>query len=355
LPKQSQGIFVGQAQFENDYDSLLPWQRREIDCARVLEKMRTVLNLVIIAMTALGFASRAQAQMAAAYAITDQTTGYVLDAHKGEEKRQIASLTKIATAKVVLDWATKTNTDLAEQVVIPQEAIEELGGSNPMGLQANDLMSYRDLIYAAMMQSDNIAATTLAYYVGAALRPNGDDRLQELGAVEVFVSQMNALARQLGMERTLFVNPHGLEPRRGLQPYSTALDMAKLTAYAMKEAAFRFYVSQKERKISFNRGGQVYQYLLRNTNDLLGTNEIDGVKTGQTTRSGQCIIISSQRDPEITQQGDKTLVTPRRLNVVVLGATDRSAAATELLQRGWALYDQWAAAGRPGASQGAPR
>ncbi len=317
--------------------------------------MRNIVNIVFIAVTALGFVTGAQAQMAAAYAIADQTTGYVLDAYKGEEKRQIASLTKIATAKVVLDWAAKTNTDLAEQVVIPQQVIEEQSGNNPIGLQANDLISYRDLLYAALMQSDNVAAATLAYYVGGALRPGVDDRLRELSAIEVFASQMNALARQLGMEKTLFVNPHGLEPRKGLQPYSTALDMAKLTAYAMKDAAFRFYVSQKERKVSFNRGGQVSQYLLRNTNDLLGSNGIDGVKTGQTARSGECIIISSQRDPEITQQGSTTLVTPRRLNVVVLGATDRVATANGLLQRGWGLYDQWAAAGRPSANQGVPK
>ena len=299
----------------------------------------------------LGFTSGAEAQIAAAYAIADQTTGYVLEASKGTEKRQVASLTKIATGKVVLDWASKTNTDLAQQVVVPPQAIEESGGTNPMGLLPNDLISYRDLLYAALMQSDNTAAATLAYYVGAALRPAGGDRMRELGAVEVFVSQMNALARQLGMERTLFVNPHGLEPRKGLQPYSTAVDMIKLTSYAMKDAAFRFYVSQKERKISFSRGSQVFQYLLRNTNELVGTEGIDGVKTGRTAKAGDCIIISAQRDPEITQQGGTTLVTPRRLNVVVLAATDRIAAASQLLSRGWTLYDQWAAAGRPTGNQ----
>jgi D-alanyl-D-alanine carboxypeptidase len=220
-----------------------------------------------------------------------------------------------------------------------------------MGLLPNDLISYRDLLYAALMQSDNTAATTLAYYVGAAFRPAGGDRMRELGAVEVFVSQMNALARQLGMERTLFVNPHGLEPRKGLQPYSTAVDMVKLTSYAMKDAAFRFYVSQKERKISFSRGSQVFQYLLRNTNELVGTDGIDGVKTGRTAKAGDCIIISAQRDPEITQQGGTTLITPRRLNVVVLAATDRITAASQLLSRGWTLYDQWAAAGRPTGNQ----
>src|SRR5580692_4733750 len=313
--------------------------------------MRNLVRTLFIALTVLGFTSGAEAQVAAAYVVADQTTGYVLEAYKGEVKRQIASLTKIATGKVVLDWASKTNTDLAEQVVVPPQAIEEAGAVNPMGLLPNDLMSYRDLLYAALMQSDNTAATTLAYYVGAALRPAGGERLRELGAVEVFVSQMNALARTLGMERTLFVNPHGLEPRKGLQPYSTALDMVKLTAYAMKDPAFRFYVSQKERKVSFNRGGQVYQYLLRNTNELVGTEGIDGVKTGRTAKAGECIIISAQRDPEVTQQGSTTLVTTRRLNVVILGATDRIATANQLLGRGWTLYDQWAAAGRPMANQ----
>jgi D-alanyl-D-alanine carboxypeptidase (penicillin-binding protein 5/6) len=317
--------------------------------------MWNVVRSLFVVMAVLRFSSGAEGQMAAAYAVADQTTGYVLDAYKGEEKRQVASLTKIATGKVVLDWASKTNADLAGQVVVPPQAIEEAGGVNPMGLLPNDLISYRDLIYAALMQSDNTAATTLAYYVGAAFRPAGGDRMRELGAVEVFVSQMNALARQLGMERTFFVNPHGLEPRRGTQPYSTAVDMARLTAYAMKDPAFRFYVSQKERKVSFNRGGQVFQYLLRNTNELVGTEGIDGVKTGRTAKAGECIIISSQRDPEVTQQGGTTLVTPRRLNVVVLGASDRIAAAHQLLNRGWTLYDQWAAAGRPMGNQAVQR
>jgi serine-type D-Ala-D-Ala carboxypeptidase (penicillin-binding protein 5/6) len=317
--------------------------------------MRNVVGSLFVAVTVLRLISGAEAQMAAAYVVADQTTGYVLEAYKGEEKRQVASLTKIATGKVVLDWASKTSTDLAGLVVIPPQALEESGGVNPMGLLPNDLMSYRDLIYAALMQSDNTAATTLAYYVGAALRPAGGDRMRELGAVEVFVSQMNALARQLGMERTLFVNPHGLEPRKGLQPYSTALDMSRLTAYAMKDAAFRFYVSQKERKVSFNRSGQVFQYLLRNTNELVGTEGIDGVKTGRTAKAGECIIISSQREPEVTQQGGTTLVTPRRLTVVVLAAGDRITAANQLLSRGWALYDQWAAAGRPMGNQAVQR
>ena len=290
-----------------------------------------------------------RAQVAvAAYALEDHTTGYILESYKGDQKRPIASLTKIATAKVVLDWAQRTNTDLAQQIVVPVQATGP-GLPSAIGLQPNDLISYRDLIYAALLQSDNVAASTLAFYVGSSLRAQGGPEMRDLTAIDAFVTQMNALARELGMEHTLFVNPHGLEPQRGLQPYSTALDLGKLTIYAMRDAAFRFYVSQRERKVVLTRNGQTMQFLLRNTNELLGTAGVDGVKTGTTAKAGHCIILSSQHDPEIKQQGSTTLVTPRRVNVVILGAADRFGAASQLLARAWSLYDQWAAAGRPPA------
>jgi D-alanyl-D-alanine carboxypeptidase (penicillin-binding protein 5/6) len=116
----------------------------------------------------------------------------------------------------------------------------------------------------------------------------------------------------------------------------------------MKNPGFRFVVSQKERKITyFAATGEESQYLLRNTNELVGVNSIDGVKTGQTRKAGGCVIISSAKPPISVQNGDQVIVTPRRLNVVVLGSDDRFGVASGLLQRGWQLYDQWAAAGRP--------
>ena len=93
-------------------------------------------------------------------------------------------------------------------------------------------------------------------------------------AVDYFVLQMNALAQHLGMLRTLFLNPSGVDAKE--KPFSTASDVALLTRYAMNNAGFRFYVSQKEREIEFGRGPGRMRYLLRNTNELLGRNEIDG-------------------------------------------------------------------------------
>jgi D-alanyl-D-alanine carboxypeptidase len=157
---------------------------------------------------------------------------------------------------------------------------------------------------------------------------------------------MNALAKTLGMERTHFVNPHGIDEGVRPLPYSTAADLARLARYAVNKAGFRFYVSQKERQITFNRGGKKLGYMLRNTNELLGTNGVDGVKTGRTARAGDCLILSASRESQLIQEGTKTAVIPRHLVIVILGSSDRFGEGAQLLARGWQLHDQWAAGGR---------
>jgi D-alanyl-D-alanine carboxypeptidase len=281
---------------------------------------------------------------ARAYVIVDSQTGYVLDQQQPREKRQVGSLTKVAAAMVVLDWAEKHSGDLNQLAAIPPEAFAGTG-ENLIGFQPGDTITLRDLLYAALVQSDNIAAYALANHVGV--------RLQSIvpGAggtpVSVFVGQMNVLAKILKMDRTHFVNPHGIDTAERSLPYSTASDMARLTRYAVNKAGFRFYVSQKERQISFNRGGQKHGYMLRNTNELLGRDGVDGVKTGRTNRAGDCLILSAQRESQVVKDpSGRTVVTPRRLIIVILGSTDRFGEGAGLLARGWQLYEQWAGGGR---------
>jgi len=115
----------------------------------------------------------------------------------------------------------------------------------------------------------------------------------------------------------------------------------------MNKAGFRFYVSQKERQISFTRGGSAKSYMLRNTNELLGQMGVDGVKTGRTARAGDCLILSAQRQAEVVKMGENSArVMPRSLIIVMLGSSNRFEEGKQLLATGWQLYDQWAAAGR---------
>ena len=286
------------------------------------------------------------AAAAQAFIIVDAQTGYIFEEQEPRKKLQIGSLTKIATASVVLDWAERKSGDLNQLVTIPQEAF---AGSleNNIGFQPGDSITLRDLLYAALVQSDNIAAYTVAHHVGSqlgSLLPS--DVGSKLTPVDAFVAQMNALAKQLKMERTRFVNPHGIDYKVKPLPFSTAEDMARLTRYAMSKASFRFYVSQRQRQISFDRAGHRFNYALRNTNELLGKNGIDGVKTGRSARAGDCLILTSNREPEVVTQGKAVTVYPRRLIVVLLGSTNRFGEGAGFVQRGWQLYDQWAATGR---------
>src|SRR5436189_4931264 len=247
-------------------------------------------RFLIILLAFLASASVVRPAAAAlAYVIADAQTGYILEEQEPRKKLQVGSLTKIATASVVLDWSERKSGDLNQVVTIPQAAFVGTSENN-IGFQPGDSITMRDLLYAALVQSDNIAAYTLAQHVGSHLPTEVGSKMTP---VDAFVTQTNALAKQLKMERTRFVNPHGIDNNARPMPFSTAEDMARLTRYAMNKASFRFYVSQKERQISFDRGGHRLNYVLRSTNELLGRNGIDGVNTGRTTRSGDCFILSA--------------------------------------------------------------
>jgi D-alanyl-D-alanine carboxypeptidase (penicillin-binding protein 5/6) len=303
-------------------------------------------RFLILFFAAVAFAfSAASALAAQAYIVIDARTGYVLQAHEPKQKRQIGSLTKVVTAAVVLDWSEHKHGDLNQVVTIPPEAFVGVT-ENAVGFQPGDRASLRDLLYAALVQSDNVAAFTLAQAVGSQLEGAMPVAGSRITPVDIFVGQMNALAKQLKMERSRFVNPHGIDNKVRPMPYSTAEDMARITRYVMNKASFRFYISQKQRQISFDHGGRRVNYMLRNTNELLGRDGIDGVKTGSTARAGDCLILSADRQPEVVQQGQMTTVFPRRLIVVMLGSVNRFGEGEQLLAGGWQLYDQWAASGR---------
>ncbi len=159
-------------------------------------------RFLIILLAFLASASVVRPAAAAlAYVIADAQTGYILEEQEPRKKLQVGSLTKIATASVVLDWSERKSGDLNQVVTIPQEAFVGTSENN-IGFQPGDSITLRDLLYAALVQSDNIAAYTLAHHVGSQL---GSLLPSDVGSkftpVDAFVAQMNALAKQLKMER----------------------------------------------------------------------------------------------------------------------------------------------------------
>ena len=314
---------------------------------------RQFLRQISLSATVSALASQAgNAQSLAfgcrAYTIADHDSQQILEGSHQNSRLAVASLTKIATAMVAIDWATKFKQNLSALATVPQSAapLAPFGSSL---FAPGDRVPIRSLIYAALIQSDNIAAHTLATALGKGF-PNETD-----GSAPpdfAFVAQMNALARQLGMTNTRFQNAHGIEALERHSLFSSAADLAKLSIYAMSNSEFRFYVSQTTRDITFQSAAKgSVKATLRNTNSLLGIHHIDGVKTGQTSKAGGCLIISAARSPEAWTSGDEHFSRIRRLHVIVLGSENRFDIARDLLSRGWTLFDEWVAAGRPDLSR----
>jgi D-alanyl-D-alanine carboxypeptidase (penicillin-binding protein 5/6) len=270
--------------------------------------------------------------------VVEAYSGKVLSASGATTKRSVASLTKIATAIVAIDWSTATQSDLGTTIVRVPESASLLAGSTSLGLNVGDTMSMRDALYASLLRSDNYAALAIAHHVGTDIltrRGKGGD------AVQAFVDEMNTLAKFVLAKNTRFSNPHGLdlEPKPG---YSTAADVARFSIHAMRRNPITFITRQQSREIKVNGIAKT----ITNTNELAGETGILGIKTGTTQKAGPCLAICMDRDPLVRMKPDGNKgVTPRRLIVVVLNNPDRFNRSRKLIKDGWAYYDAWLAAG----------
>lgn len=226
--------------------------------------------------------------------LLDANTGRVLYEKDPDSRSLIASTTKIMTALVVCEHC-----NVLDRMQIPKEAVGIEGSS--MYLQEGEILSIQELLYGLMLRSGNDAALALAIYCG--------------GTVEGFVAMMNDKARLLGLNGTHFENPHGLDSPNH---YSTARDLAVLTAYAMKNPLFYQTVSSKSVRVG-NR-------TLQNHNKLLWRVEgADGVKTGFTKAAGRILVSSATRDG-------------RRLICVTINDGNDWQDHTKLLENGFSRY-----------------
>lgn len=301
--------------------------------------LRTIGSFaLLLAGTWLDVSAHAQSSVM----VVDQSNRKVHVAANANQKRAVGGLTKIATALVVLDWSDASKVSLNVLATVPDYA-ERIAGAPSAELRAGDKLTLRDLLYATMMSSDNVAAITLGHFVG-------NDILYRQGKagdpLEAFVKQMNALAAREGCKNTHFMNPHGFENTRP-QPYSSAADIARIALYATGRAPFHFYTNQRSRSINIVRDGGNVTMKLSNTNQLLGEGRIDGMKTANTPLSGGCLAITADKNATVLKQADGSSVIFRhRMVVIVLGSADPFTEARGLLQQGWQVYDAWLQAGR---------
>ncbi len=199
-------------------------------------------------------------------------SGEIIYEKNADRQSAIASITKIMTAVIALEYAAAND----KTVRFTDEMSAE--GSS-MYLQKGEILKLSELVKGMMAVSGNDAANAIAISIA--------------GSKENFSSLMNEKAGQLGMNNSHFVTPSGLDDE---QHYSSARDMAVLCCYAMDNEQFKNIVSQKSIKVSYVYPEDKTQ-LCVNHNRLLSAYEgCIGIKTGYTKKAGRTLTSCAQRN-----------------------------------------------------------
>ena len=156
-----------------------------------------------------------------AYVVIDRNTNLTLVGKNENQKRKMASTTKIMTSLIIIE-----NCNLTDTVEISKKSAGT-GGSR-LGLKTGDKITVKDLLYGLMLCSGNDCAVALAEYSS--------------GSVEEFAKRMNQKASDLGLTNTHFITPHGLDSE---EHYTTAYELAILSNYALNNKTFAQIVGTK--------------------------------------------------------------------------------------------------------------
>jgi serine-type D-Ala-D-Ala endopeptidase (penicillin-binding protein 7) len=246
-----------------------------------------------------------------AYVVMDRSTGKILTVKNENKVWPIASLTKLVTAQVVLDH------EVAMSSIANVRAVDDVGGAK-LYVNEGDTFSVEDLFYATLVASANNAANALS-------------RTTDLSRDE-FLEEMNGHAADLGLIKTTFVDPTGIE----LENVSTAREMARIAQSVLEDDQIRRFTSTAVKYIDVLSQGT--QKKMTNTNWMLWKPAYDdlyvtGGKTGYLEESGWNLVVTMR-----PMNGDPDT----ELLIVLFGAESRNASfqeANTLADWAWGAYE----------------
>lgn len=208
---------------------------------------------------------------AASAVVLEASTGRVLYEKNAHEKMPMASTTKVMTALVALEYG-----NMNDIVTVSSNASGVEGSS--IWLSAGEKMTLSEMLYGLMLASGNDAAVAIAEHIG--------------GSVDAFIDLMNKKAQEIGAYDTHFCNPNGLPVK---DHYTTAYDLALISAYAMRNPAFCEIVKTQYKTLPWE--GHEWDRVVKNKNKILWKYEGgNGIKTGFTKEAGRCLAAAAQRD-----------------------------------------------------------
>ena len=200
--------------------------------------------------------------------VYDMDADTVIFDKNSQNVHSIASLTKIMTVLTAIENID----DFSTNVTITNEMLAGIyWNASVAGLKVGDIVTYRDLLYAAILPSGADATQVLAYTVS--------------GSVDTFVYKMNELAKKIGVKNTHYVNTTGLDQDGA---YSTAYDQMLILDYALQNSMFKEVYTTKEYTLT---NGLKVEASVQKYNQVLNldTSKIIGSKTGNTDLAGLCM------------------------------------------------------------------
>ncbi|MCK9186107.1 D-alanyl-D-alanine carboxypeptidase [Candidatus Gracilibacteria bacterium] len=201
----------------------------------------------------------------------DNDTGAILFEKNADEKRPIASITKLMTILIILD-----ENELSDTVTVSSNAASS--GGSTMFLHTGEKIAVENLIYGALIGSSNDAAIALAEH--------------NAGSTTEFIKKMNKKAKDLKLTNTHFSTSSGLGDTDN---YSSARDLSKLARQVYKNKFIQHAAELKEIEVLSNDGSVTHK--IKTTNELLGGYlNVKGLKTGTTDAAGQCLVTIAENE-----------------------------------------------------------
>lgn len=205
----------------------------------------------------------------ASIVVMDANSGRILYSQNKDERKLIASTTKIMTSLIALE-----NSNIKKEVEVKDEILKVNGSM--IYSKIGEKYTIEDLLYGLMLRSGNDAAMTIATNV--------------LG-YNNFIAKMNIKAFEIGMHNTTFENPHGLND--DTENYSTAYDLALLMKYALKNDEFVKISSTKKYKNWINKNDLLYDYKYLTSGKIGYTKKSGQVYVSSATKNNKNLIIAS--------------------------------------------------------------
>lgn len=227
-------------------------------------------------------------ESAKAVVLVDLNSGRLLYSKNMDERRSPASLTKIMTVLLAVEALEKGEVTLDEPVTAQPDCLAGLDtDSSTSDIRPGEVISYRDLLYCAMVHSANEACNILAYRIS--------------GSVSAFVARMNERAAELGCTNTHFSDPNGLSNENH---YTTAWEMYLITREALKHSLFAEICNTRSYQMEATNLSAPRSFA--NSNALITTESMygdsyyyepaAGVKTGYTRLAGYCLVSTAERE-----------------------------------------------------------